>query len=84
MFKKHKYKFLVLILLVLVGGGTAYYFKKKAATKKAAEIEEKEAPKEQPKEPIEVPASSEKPKTDAKTKELIVSKGDKQLLSKTK
>jgi len=89
MFKKHKFKFLaLLILFVLAGGGAAYYFKKKEADKKAAKMEEKEASEEQPKEPLVVAPSpdksTEKPTEKAKTKEMVVSKGDKQLLAKSK
>lgn len=88
MFKKHKYKFLIaLVLFVAIGGATAYYFKKKAADEKADKMNKKDAQKEE-KEPLEVPKVVKKPTekqaTEMKTKELTISKGDKELLTKKK
>jgi len=76
MFKKHKYKFLtILILFVVLGSGSAYYFKKKADKKKVEEIETKEAPEEQPKEPL-VPGNSEEVESVTED-ESTLSKGSK-------
>ncbi len=90
MFKKHKFKFLALLLILVVGGGVAYYFKKKEVDKKAAKMDAQQETEQAPKEPLAVDPISDKPtkkpttSEKATTKELVVSKGDKQLLAKSK
>jgi uncharacterized protein (UPF0333 family) len=85
MFKKHKFKILlVLVILIIAGGGTAYYFKKKEAAKKA---DATDTTTDQAKEPISSPkpvdTSTEKPTT-AVTKDLVVLKDSKSIVKATK